>query len=557
MEKIWLSEYQNDVAETINPDKYSNITELFNESCQQFAEKVAYSNFGTEITYRELNKKANAFAAYLQEELKLNKGDKLAIMLPNLLQYPIAMFGALKAGITIVNINPLYTPRELLYQVNDACVETILVMENFAKTVQKVLEVSALKNIIVTRLGDLHVTPKKIIMNFVNKHIKKNVPKFKIPGKINFNDIIKKGANLKTLECNSAADDIAFLQYTGGTTGVAKGAMLSHRNLLANLAQGQEWVKPSLRKGKEIIVTPLPLYHIFSLTANCLMFIAMGAKNVLITNPKDIPAFIKELKNLPFTVMTGVNTLFNALLGHHNFSKLDFSNLRLSLGGGMSVQRGVAEKWQKVTNCPLLEAYGLTEASPAVAINPMNLESYNGSIGLPLPSTDVSIRDQDGNEMKVGEAGELWIKGPQVMLGYWQKPEETSKVFEDGWLKTGDVAYIDSKGYIFIVDRLKDMILVSGFNVYPNEVEEAIASHPMVNEVGVVGVKNSSGNEMVVAYVSLNNKQQVNEAELKRHCLDNLTRYKVPKRFVFLDELPKTNVGKISRKDLKKLSVSN
>ncbi len=553
MEKIWLSNYQDGVPHDVDPDHYESLDDLFNRSCKRFADKIAYVNFGTEITYKELHKRSLDFAAYLQNELNLKKGDKFAIMLPNLLQYTVALFGAIKAGLTVVNINPLYTPRELLYQVNDACVETILVLENFAKTVQKIMEVSSLQNVIITRLGDLHSKPKRFLMNFINKYIKKNVESYKISNRLGFMETLSKGSCYKFIEIKFKNSDIAFLQYTGGTTGVAKGAILSHRNLLANLAQGAAWIKPTLARGKEIIVTPLPLYHIFSLTANCLTFLHMGAKNILITNPKDIDKFIKELKGIKFSVISGVNTLFNALLSNRKFKTLDFSELKLTLGGGMSVQKSIAERWQKITKCPLLEAYGLTEASPAVSINPVYLKRYNGSIGFPLPSTEITIRDQAGDEVATGKEGELWIKGPQVMDGYWNKEEENNKVFSGSWLKTGDVAYINEEGYIYIVDRIKDMVLVSGFNVYPNEVEEALVSHEYVNEAGVVGVLGDDGNERVIAFVSLSSGS-INEGQLRNYCRKNLARYKVPKKIFFLKELPKTSVGKISRKDLKELA---
>lgn len=551
MQKVWLSEYQEGVAHEINPDEYSSLVSFFNECCNKFADNIAYMNFGTSITYKQLQQKVNKFSAYLQQELQLKKGDKLAIMMPNLLQYPIAMFAALKAGLTVVNVNPLYTPRELLHQVNDACAETIIVMENFASTVQSILEASKLKNIIITRLGDLHGQPKGFIMNLVNKYIKKNVVNYKLNNKINFMQALEH--NLSFNEVDVDNQDIAFLQYTGGTTGVAKGAILTHRNILANLSQGSTWLKPKLSIGKEIVITPLPMYHIFSLTANCLMFFKLGAKNILITNPKDIKGFIKELQGIKFSVITGVNTLFNGLLNQPAFAKLDFSKLKLSLGGGMAVQENVAKKWYAVTNNILLEAYGLTESSPAVSINPMNLKEYNGSIGLPLPSTDISIRDQHANKLSFDEVGELWVKGPQVMRGYWNKPEEDELVFHDGWLKTGDMAYVNERGYIYIVDRLKDMILVSGFNVYPNEIEETIAAHPLVNEVGVVGMNLDDSKEQVVAFVTVNDASLTIE-QLRQHCIDNLTAYKVPKQFMLLEDLPKTNVGKISRKDLKELA---
>lgn len=554
VEKIWLNNYQKGVPAEINPDYVQSISHLFENSCEKFADKPAYSNFGTTLTYGQLHQHATDFAAYLQGELQLQKGDKFAIMLPNLLQYVIAVFGALKAGLTVVNINPLYTPKELLHQINDAKVTAMLVMDNFAHVVEEVLPSSSLQTVVLTRLGDLHSAPKGLVMNLINKYIKNNVPSYKL-NTTSFTTALAKGKQHTFANVSLSGSDLAFLQYTGGTTGVAKGTMLTHRNLLANLCQGLNWVSPVLQEGKEIIITPLPLYHILSLTANCLMFMQMGAHNILITNPKDIDGFISELSKVKFSVITGVNTLFNALINSSKFSSLDFSNLKLALGGGMAVQKTVAQKWQKLTGNILIEAYGLTEASPAITINPLDSQEYSGSIGLPLPSTDVSIRNDSGEELPQGETGELWARGPQVMQGYWQNDQATKEVLVDGWLKTGDVAYIDEQGYVYIVDRIKDMILVSGFNVYPNEVEEVIASHETVNEVGVIGIINDMGNESVAAYISV--KNTVTAAEIKQHCQKYLTKYKIPKKIFFLDDLPKTNVGKISRKDLKALAESS
>lgn len=549
MKKVWLKNYQPGVPTEINPNAYGSLVEIFEQCCHQYATLDAYVNMGHRMSYAELEHEARNFAAFLQQDLKLKKGDRIGLMMPNLLQYPIAMFGALRAGLIVVNINPLYTARELEYQLNDSEIQTLLVVANFAHTVQKVLSTTSLKNIIVTQIGDCFSFPKSMIVNWVVKHIKKMVPPWEIPGAISFNHALKEGQKKFFQRVNVTGDDIAYLQYTGGTTGIAKGAMLTHRNMVANLEQAAAWVKPELQPGKEIVITALPLYHIFSLTANCLLFFKIGALNVLITNPRDIPAFIRELKRYKFTAITGVSTLFNALLNNPEFSKLDFSSLRIALGGGMPILHSVAERWQKVTHSVLLEAYGLTEACPAVCINPLNLPSYNGTVGLPVSSTDISIRDENENELPFNTPGELWVKGPQITKGYWKRDEETKEAIHDGWLRTGDIATIDENGFVRIVDRKKDMILVSGFNVYPNEIEDVIASLPGVKEVAVVGVMRKTG-ETVKAFVVRRDPNLTIE-KIKEFCRDQLTTYKIPKEIEFRDELPKTYVGKILRRELK------
>ena len=551
MEKVWLKSYPPGVPAQIDTAAFTSIGDMFEQSCRKFADRDAYINMGKSIRYAELERLSAQFGAYLQSELKLPQGTRIALMMPNLLQYPIAMYGALRAGYTIVNCNPLYTSRELEHQLSDSGAEAIVIVENFAHTLQHALPNTGIKHVIVTQLGDMLGGLKGMLVNLVVKHVKKMVPAWSLPGHVRFKDTLTSGARHALTPVSVTHDDIAYLQYTGGTTGVAKGAVLTHRNVLSNLQQAHAWIKPFLSEGGEVIITALPLYHIFSLTANCLTFFKIGATNVLITNPRDIPGFVKELGKVRFSAVTGVNTLFNALLHHPDFAKLDFSALRITLGGGMAVQQAVADRWLEVTGKPLIEAYGLTETSPAVTINPLNLTSFNHSIGLPVPSTDISIRDDDGKEVPVGQPGELCVKGPQVMRGYWNRDEETARVMTpDGFLKTGDVATVDEAGFVRIVDRKKDMILVSGFNVYPNEVEDVVASHPGVLEVAAVGVPSEHSGEAVKVFVVLKDKALTKEA-LIAHCKQNLTGYKVPHLVEFRDELPKTNVGKILRRALR------
>ena len=552
MEKIWLRSYPQGVPEFVDVNEFKSLGQLFEQSCAQYRDRVAYINMGVGITYGELDRLSRDFAAYLQDVLKLPQGARVALMMPNLLQYPVCMFGALRAGYVVVNCNPLYTHRELEHQLKDSGAEAIVIVENFAHTLEQALPlVPGLKHVIVTSLGDMLGALKGTVVNLVVRHVKKMVPAWKLPRHVKFKAAMARGKGATLRPVQVGHEDIAYLQYTGGTTGVAKGAMLLHRNIIANLQQAHAWIEPFLHKDQQLIITALPLYHIFSLTANCLTFLKIGATNVLITNPRDIPGFVKELAQYKFTVITGVNTLFNALLNNPDFAKLDFSALRAALGGGMAVQKSVALKWRQVTGKPLIEAYGLTETSPAATINPLDLGEFNGAIGLPISSTEIAIRDDQGNDLSVGQAGEICIRGPQVMKGYWLRPDETATVFyADGFLRTGDVGVMDEKGFVRIVDRKKDMILVSGFNVYPNEVEAVVAMHPAVMEVAAVGVPSEHSGEAVKIFVVLKDKS-VTKEQLIAHCKENLTGYKVPHLVEFRDDLPKTNVGKILRRALK------
>lgn len=551
MDKIWLQSYPAGVPAEIDVDEFRSIGDLFEQGVRRFAERTAYICMGKSITYAELDRLSAQFASYLQGELKLPMGTRVALMMPNVLQYPVALFGALRAGYTVVNVNPLYTARELEHQLSDAAADVVVIVENFAHTLDQVRARVAVKHIVVTSLGEMLGFPKSLLVNFVVRRIKKMVPDWQLDGAVSFSDALSRGATHGLQAVEVGHEDIAFIQYTGGTTGVAKGAILTHRNIIANLQQAHAWIRPFLQEGEEIVITALPLYHIFSLTANCLTFFKIGAANVLITNPRDIPGFVKELGKHKFTAITGVNTLFNALLNNPDFDKLDFSHLHVALGGGMAVQKAVAEKWRKVTGLALIEAYGLTETSPAVTINPLDLPEFNHSIGLPVPSTEISIRDDADIEQDVGQRGELCVRGPQVMRAYWQRPEDTARAFTpDGFLRTGDIAVIDDKGFVSIVDRKKDMILVSGFNVYPNEVEDVVASHPGVIEVAAIGVPDERSGEAIKVFVVRKNPQ-LTEAALLAYCHENLTAYKVPRRIEFRDELPKSNVGKILRRQLR------
>jgi len=501
VEKIWLEHYQEGVPHEIDYNEFSSLRDIIEKSCAKYSDNKAFTNFGKSITYAQLEEKSRHFGAYLQS-LGLQKGDRVALMMPNLLQYPIACFGILRAGLIAVNVNPLYTPRELEHQLKDSGAKAILILENFAHVLQEVIQETQVEHVITTKIGDAIPGLKGSIMSFVVKNIKKMVPNFSLPGASNFKSALSIGASSEFKPAELNKDDIAFLQYTGGTTGVSKGAILSHGNMVANLQQAGAWISTTTKEGDEAIITALPLYHIFSLTANCLTFMKLGAENILITNPRDFPAFVKTLTNTRFTSITGVNTLFNALLHTPGFDKIDFSALRLTLGGGMAVQRAVAEKWKEVTGVALLEAYGLTETSPAASMNPMNNNSFNGSIGLPISSTNFSIRNDDGEELPVGEIGEICIQGPQVMQGYWQRPEATEKtMFADGWLRTGDIGRCDEQGFFYIEDRKKDMILTSGFNVYPNEVESVAVTHPNIVEAAAVGVAHPRSGEVVKLYV--------------------------------------------------------
>ena len=550
MEKIWLKHYPAGVPAEIDVDEFRSIGDLFDRSVRQYGPRRAYINMDKAITYAELDRLSAAFGAYCQSVLKLPKGARIALMMPNLLQYPVCLYGALRAGYTVVNCNPLYTERELEHQLKDSGAEVIVIVENFAHVLAKIVARTPVKHVLVTQLGDMLGFPKRLIVNLVVKHVKKMVPAWNIAAAIDLRDALSRGGNLPLRPVEVGHDDIAFLQYTGGTTGVSKGAMLTHGNIIANLQQAHAWIKPFLRE-QEIIITALPLYHIFALTANCLTFFKIGATNVLITNPRDIPGFIKEIGKYPFTTITGVNTLFNAMINNPDFARIDLSRLHLTLGGGMAVQRAVAERWKQITGTALIEAYGLTETSPAATMNPVDIIEYNGTIGLPISSTEVAIRDDAGNDLPLGESGELCVRGPQVMTGYWNRPEETAKVImPDGFLRTGDIALMDSSGYVKIVDRKKDMILVSGFNVYPNEIEDVLAMHPGVLESAAVGVSDPKTGEAVKIYV-VKKDPELTEAALLEHCRANLTAYKVPRQIAFRNELPKTNVGKILRRELR------
>jgi long-chain acyl-CoA synthetase len=551
VDKPWLNSYPEGVPAEIDLSPYSSILDIYDPAIRSYTDRIAYMNFGKTLTFGELDRLSERFGAYLQG-LGLQKGDRIALMMPNIMQYPVAIFGALKAGLVVVNTNPMYTARELRHQLKDSGARAILVLENFAHVLEKVRPDVPVEHIVTARIGDLLGFPKGTLVDFVLRYVKKAVPPFNLPGAVRFTDALRRGAGRKVERTDTTLDDIAFLQYTGGTTGVAKGAMLTHRNMVANTLQAKEWmVSAQLGDDIEYVVSALPLYHIFALTANCFAFLAMGGVNVLITNPRDMPAFVKELSQIPFTFVPGVNTLFNSLLNTPGFAELDFSHLKGALGGGMAVQRAVAERWREVTGTPLVEAYGLTETSPAACINPFDIEGFNGCIGLPISSTECGVMDDDGNLLAQGEVGELVVRGPQVMKGYWQRPEETAKVLtEDGWLRTGDVAMMTPEGFFKIVDRKKDMILVSGFNVFPNEIEDVIAHHPKVLEVAAVGVPDEKSTEAVKLFV-VKSDPSLTEAELREFCKAELTGYKRPKHIEFRDELPKTNVGKILRRELR------
>jgi len=550
MDKIWLKSYPPGVPADIDPNEFKSIVELFDKSVAKYRDLPAYYNMGKTMTFDELDGHSRAFAAFLQSRPGFTKGTRVAVMMPNCLQYPVSIFGTLRAGGIVVNVNPLYTPRELEHQLKDSGAEIIVILENFAHTLQQVIANSPVKTVVVATLGD-RLGLKGVIVNFVLRHVKKMVPAFDLPGAVPFNGALSAGAGLAFSPASVGHEDIAFLQYTGGTTGVSKGAMLTHRNIVANLLQSSAWLTGHTKEGGEVVITALPLYHIFSLTANCLAFMKLGGLNVLITNPKDIPGFVKELAQHKFTVITGVNTLFNALLNHPDFAKLDFSTLNITLGGGMAVQRAVADKWKQVTGVTLVEAYGLTETSPGACINPMDLKDYNGAIGLPISSTEVAIRDENDREVPLGERGEICIRGPQVMKGYWNRSDETEKVIAaDGFLRTGDIGVMDPQGFITIVDRKKDMILVSGFNVFPNEVEGVVAMHPGVLEVAAVGVPDEKSGEAVKIFV-VRKDPALTAEQIVAFCKESLTGYKVPHQVEFRNDLPKTNVGKILRRALR------
>jgi long-chain acyl-CoA synthetase len=551
VDRVWSKNYPEGVPADINADHYASLLEVFDESIKDYAGRTAYINMGKSITYAELDQLSLKFAAYLQHQLGLKKGDAVAVMMPNLLQYPVCILGILRAGCVVVNVNPLYTPRELQHQLLDSQAKAIIIVENFAHTLSEVQDKVKLDHVILTHMGDMLGLVKGTIVNLVVKHVKKLIPAHNLKKYVTYKQVIAAGSAAAYKKPVVVGEDLAFLQYTGGTTGVSKGAMLTHRNMIANLEQAAGCLDPLLSKGNEFIVTALPLYHIFALTANFLVFMKYGGTNLLITNPRDMPNFVKELAKYPFTALTGVNTLFNGLLNTPGFAQLDFSKLKLALGGGMAVQRPVAERWQKVTSTRLVEGYGLTECAPLVTVSPYNLPAYNGSIGFPAPSTDIKLVNDAGVEVAAGEAGEMWVKGPQVMKGYYNRPDETAKVLNaEGWLATGDIARVDDDGFFYIVDRKKDMILVSGFNVYPNEIEEVVAMNDKVLEVAAIGVPNESTGEAVKIFV-VKKDQSLTDIELIQHCKERLTGYKVPKLVEFRTELPKTNVGKILRRELK------
>jgi len=549
VERIWLKSYPPGVPADIDPSEFKSLVDVFDRSVQQFADRPAFHSMGRTISYAELERLSRAFGAWLQSR-GLAKGARVAIMLPNCLQYPVAMFGTLRAGCTVVNVNPLYTPRELEHQLRDSGAEAIVILENFAAVLQQVRPRTSLKHVVVTSLGEM-LGLKGVVVNLVVRRLKKMVPPFELAGAIGFKAALAQ-ANGKRLETPALGhDDIAYLQYTGGTTGVSKGAILLHRNVIAALLQYRAWIGPAMGAERPVIITALPLYHIFSLTVNCLVMMFVGGENVLITNPRDISGFVKELARHKYSMITGVNTLFNALLNHPGFARQDFSHLKLALGGGMAVQKAVAERWKQVTGTTLIEGYGLTETAPSATANPLNLAEYSGSIGVPMPSTEVELRDDADRGVPLGQPGEICIRGPQVMKGYWQRPDETAKVLgQDGFLHTGDVGIMDDKGFIRIVDRKKDMILVSGFNVYPNEIEQVVAAHPGVLECAAIGVPDEHSGEVPKVFV-VRKDPQLTEQDVLEHCRKELTGYKRPKYVEFRSELPKTNVGKILRRALR------
>ena len=551
MDKIWLKSYPEHVPEELPEAPFRSVRELFEHAFDAWPERPAYTSMGTTMTYRQLDEQSMSFACYLQQVLGLTRGERVAIMLPNILQYPVAMCGIFRAGLVAVNVNPLYTARELQHQLSDSGAKCIIILENFANTLEQVIGNTDIEQVVTTGVGDLLSFPKNFITNFVLRRVKKAVPKYSIPGSITFKAALKAGEapGLEHVELGFA--DIAFLQYTGGTTGVSKGAMLSHRNMVRNVQQTVEWQGPAYEEFEYIIaITALPLYHIFSLQGNCLTVMSQGGLNVLIANPRDFEGFVKTLSQYKFSLFTGVNTLFASLLNTPGFDKLDFSSLRVCIGGGMAVQPAVAKEWEKVTGSTILQGYGLTETSPAAIVNPLG-STFDGAIGLPISSTEVIICDDDGNALDVGEIGEICIKGPQVMEGYWQRPQETANVMlPGGWLKTGDVGRMDERGYLFIEDRKKDMILVSGFNVYPNEIENVVVEMDGILEAAAIGQEDERCGEVVKLFV-VRTDPNVTEQDVIDHCRENLTGYKRPKAVEFREDLPKTNVGKILRRALR------
>ena len=546
---VWHQQYPKGVPHQVDVENYSSITDLVTTNVRKFSNQPAFTNMGITLSFAEVDRLSDYFANYLTHKCGLKKGDRIAIQLPNTLQFPVAMFGAIKAGLIVVNTNPLYTEREMEHQFKDSGAKAIVILANFAFQLEKIIHNTQIEHVMVTELGDLFPTFKRILINGAVKYIKKMVPKYKLPKARSFITCLEEGKQFDYKPVETSRADIAFLQYTGGTTGVAKGAMLTHGNIIANMTQVFAWLGPRLNEGEEVILTPLPLYHIFSLSVNCLALMAYGAHNILITNPRDIPDFIKTMKKYPFTCMSGVNTLYNALADHPDISSVDFSKLKVSVAGAMALQENVAQKWKKATGQKVIEGYGLTESSPVVTVNPVDGTDQRGTIGLPVPSTDIKLIDEEGNTVPEGEAGELCVKGPQVMQGYWERPEETAKVLKDGWLLTGDIAQMQPDGFFKIVDRKKDMILVSGFNVYPNEIEDMVAMHPAVREVAAIGVPDDKSGEAVKIFVVKNS--EVSAEDLRAFAKEKLTAYKVPRYVEFRDDLPKSNVGKILRRMLR------
>ena len=552
MKKIWLKSYPEGVSAEVSLDEFDSLVDLFNKTCDRFGEKTAFTNFGVEVSFQKLKVLTESFASYLTNELNLKKGDRVSIMMPNILQYPVCTFGILKAGLIVENINPLFSPRELKNQLVDSGSETIILVENFASNLEQIISETSIKNVIITSLGDFLGTKGKLI-NFVVKYVKKMVPKYNLLGTVNFKQALDIGSKFNFKETKIDREDVAFLQYTGGTTGTVKAAVLSHRNILANAIQVREWLKSQLKFGEDVAICALPLYHIFALTCNSIVYFYFGANNILITNPRDIAGFVKELKKYQFTFISGVNTLFNKMLENPSFKDCDFSKLGISIAGGMPVQKSVGDRWQKATGCLLIVGYGLSETAPAASIDPVNGESFSDTIGLPLPSTEMSIQDNKGKILPAGEVGEICIRGPQVMRGYWNNQAETKQVLtKNGWFKSGDVGLMREDGFFKIVDRKKDMIVVSGFNVYPSEVEEVAMMHDKILEAGCIGVLDSKGQEAVKLFVSLKNGEKILKDEIIEHCRKYLTAYKVPKLIEVVDEIPKSNVGKILRRELKK-----
>ena len=551
MNRFWLKNYPEGIPHDIDANQYSSIPDVLKQSIRDYPQHIAFSNFGTTLSFTELGEQSAQFAAYCQKELGLSKGDAVAIMLPNILQYPIALFGAQRAGLTVVNVDPMYTARELKHQLIDSGAKALVFLENFAATVEKVVDETQVQHLVRTQVGDRLDFPKSFLINAVLKYVKKMVPKHGLVQAVPFNDALTKGGTHSLEEVNLEHSDVAFLQYTGGTTGVSKGAILTHGNLVSNMLQANAWASTVLKRGQERMITALPLYHIFSLTANCLFMMSIGGENILITNPRDFAGFIKILKKEKFQAITGVNTLYRKMLDTPGFDEIDFSNLKISFAGGMAVTLDVAEDWKKVTGCTVVEAYGLTETSPAACINPLDLKEYNGMIGLPISSTYVKIIDPDGNDLGIDEAGELCIKGPQVTQGYWNLPELKDTTFtQDGYFRTGDIAQINDEGYVKILDRMKDMILVSGFNVYPNEIEDVLSHHTKIVEAAAIGIDDETQGQAVKVFI-VKSEPSLTEDEVRRYCKENFTGYKRPKEIEFMDELPKSNVGKILRKELR------